>query len=192
MLFLKSLLFIVLNVGVGLLLVYFAKWFLFNSTQRKIFGVRNPLTPGFVVRKRDWVFNKARDLLHDYLEQAGNPQANTGYLYNLEEQIQQKVWEQTSFVDDWPLLPGGLKESIRNTVSNAVRGIASKILRKTVPHLLEQWRIEHRIDEYDEQFNLEFFYKYFRQYLYVPLLKIVAGINLVFGILNMILFLILA
>jgi len=126
------------------------------------------------------------------LEQAGNPQANTGYLYNLEEQIQQKVWEQTSFVDDWPLLPGGLKESIRNTVSNAVRGIASKILRKTVPHFLEQWRIEHRIDEYDEQFNLEFFYKYFRQYLYVPLLKIVAGINLVFGIFNMILFLILA
>ena len=192
MLFLKSLLFIVLNVGVGLLLVYFAKWFLFNPTQRKIFGVRNPLTPGFLVRKRDWVFNKARDLLHDYLEQAGNPQANTGYLYNLEEQIQQKVWEQTSFVDDWPLLPGGLKESIRNTVSNAVRGIASKILRKTVPHLLEHWRIEHRIDEYDEQYNLEFFYKYFRQYLYVPLLKIVAGINLVFGILNMILFLILA
>jgi len=192
MLFLKSLLFIVLNVGVGLLLVYFAKWFLFNPTQRKIFGVRNPLTPGFLVRKRDWVFNKARDLLHGYLEQAGNPQANTGYLYNLEEQIRQKVWEQTSFVDDWPLLPGGLKESIRNTVSNAVRGIASKILRKTVPHLLEQWRIEHRIDEYDEQFNLEFFYKYFRQYLYVPLLKIVAGINLVFGILNMILFLILA
>lgn len=192
MLFLKSLLFIVLNVGVGLLLVYFAKWFLFNPTQLKIFGVRNPLTPGFLVRKRDWVFNKARDLLHDYLEQAGNPQANTGYLYNLEEQIQQKVWEQTSFVDDWPLLPGGLKESIRNTVSNAVRGIASKILRKTVPHLLEQWRIEHRIDEYDEQFNLEFFYKYFRQYLYVPLLKIVAGINLVFGIFNMILFLILA
>ena len=192
MLFLKSLLFIVLNVGVGLLLVYFAKWFLFNPTQRKIFGVRNPLTPGFLVRKRDWVFNKARDLLHDYLEQAGNTQANTGYLYNLEEQIRQKVWYQTSFVDDWPLLPCGLKESIRNTVSNAVLGIASKILRKTVPHLLEQWRIEHRIDEYDEQFNLEFFYKYFRQYLYVPLLKIVAGINLVFGILNMILFLILA
>ena len=52
--------------------------------------------------------------------------------------------------------------------------------------------MEHRIDDYDEQFNLEFFYKYFRQYLYVPLLKIVGGINLVFGIMNMVLYLILA
>lgn len=192
MLFLKSLLFIVLNVGVGLLLVYFAKWFLFNPTQRKIFGLRNPLTPGFLVRKRDWLFNKARDLLHDYLEQAGDPAARSGYLYTLEEQVRQKVWEQTAFVDDWPLLPGGLKEKLRNAVSNAVRGLADKILRKTVPHLLEQWRVEHRIDDYDEQFNLEFFYKYFRQYLYVPLLKIVGGINLVFGIMNMVLYLILA
>ena len=67
MLFLKSLLFIVLNVGIGLLLVYFGKWFLFNPRQSKFLGMRNPLTPGFLVRKRDWVFNKARDLLHDYL-----------------------------------------------------------------------------------------------------------------------------
>lgn len=192
MLFLKSLLFIVVNVGVGLLLVYLAKWFLFNPRQRKFFGARNPLTPGFLVRKRDWVFTKARDLLHDYLEQAGNPGIKTGYLHNLEEQVRQKVWEQTSFVDEWPLLPGSLKAKVRNAAASAVRGIAGKILRKTVPHFLEQWRIEHRIDEFDEQFNLEFFYKYFRRYLYIPLLKIIGGINLVFGIMNMVLFLILA
>ncbi len=192
MLFLKSLLFIVLNVGTGLLLIYFAKWFLFNPRQRKFFGVRNPLTPGFLVRKRDWLFNKARDLLHDFLDQAGNTDARSGYLFDLEEQVRHMVWEQTSFVDDWPLLPRGFKEKIRNTASNAVRGIIGKILRKFLPHLLEQMRIEHRIDEYDDQFDLNFFYNYFRKYLYVPLLKIVGGINLVFGIMNMILFLILA
>lgn len=192
MLFLKSLLFIVLNVGIGLLLVYFGKWFLFNPRQSKFLGMRNPLTPGFLVRKRDWVFNKARDLLHDYLEQAGNANIKTGYLFNIEEQVRQKVWEQTSFVDGWPLLPGGLKERIREAAASAVKGIAGKVFRKTVPHLIEQWRLEHRIDEFDDQFNLEFLYNNFRQYLYVPLLKIVAGINLVFGIMNMVLFLILA
>ncbi len=192
MLFLKSLLFIVLNVGLGLLLVYLLKWFLFNPKQRKFLGTRNPLTPGFLVRKRDWLFNKARDLLHGYLEQAQDEKLKTGYLFDLEEQVQQKVWDQTSFVDDWPLLPGGLKQKIRDAVANAVRGIAGKVLRKTVPHFLEQWRVEYRIDEFDEKFNLEFFYKYFRQYLYVPLLKIIGGLNLLLGILNMVLFLILA
>lgn len=192
MLFLKSLLFIVLNVGLGLLFVYLGKWFLFNPRQRRIFGARNPLTPGFLVRKRDWVFNKARDLLHDYLEQAGNANVKSGYLYNLEEQVRQKVWEQTSFVDGWPLLPGGLKDRIREAAASAVRGIAGKVLRRTVPHLIEQWRLEHRIDEFDDQFSLEFLYKNFRQYLYIPLLKIVGGITLVLGIINMVLFLILA
>lgn len=192
MLFLKSLLFIVLNVSVGLLLVYLSKWFLFNPTQRKIFGLRNPLTPGFLVRKRDWVFNKGRDLLHDYLEQAGNTNSHSGYLFKLEDQVREMVWEYTSFVDEWPLLPGGLKAKIRDAAAAAMRSLAGKILRRTVPHFIEQWRVEHRIDEFDEKFDLDFFYKYFRKYLYVPLLKIVAGINLVFGILNMILFLILA
>ncbi len=192
MLFLKSLLFIVLNVSLGLLLVYLIKWFLFNPRQRKIFGARNPLTPGFLVRKRDWLFNKARDLLHDFLGQAGDPNLKSGYLFDLEEQIRQSVWDQLSFVDDWRLLPGGLKAKLRDVAANAVRGIAGKLLRQMVPHLIEQWRIEHRIDEFDEKFDLEFFYKYFRQYLYVPMLKIVGGINLVLGILNMILFLILA
>lgn len=192
MLFLKSLLFILLNVGFGLLFVWLAKWFLFNPSQKKIFGRRNPLTPGFLVRKRDWVFNKARDLLHDYLEQADDPGRRSGYLFTLEEDLQEKVWEQVAFVDDWPLLPAGWKAKIRNAIASSVRGIAAKILRKTVPHLVQQWRIEHRIDDYDDQFNLEFFKNYYDQYLHVPAIKIVAGINLVLGILNMALFLILA
>jgi hypothetical protein len=192
MIFLKSLLFIVWNISFGLLLIYTIKWFLFNPKPRRFLGIRNPLTPGFLVRKRDWLFNKARDILHDYLDQAANPSRVNGYLHNLEEQIRDKAREQTSFVDDWYFLPHSLKEKIREGVANAVRGIASKILRKTVPHFIEQWRIECRIDEYDDQFNMEFFYKYFRKYVYVPLLKIVAAINLLIGILNMILFLILA
>jgi uncharacterized membrane protein YheB (UPF0754 family) len=192
MLFLKSLLFIVWNIALGTLLIYSIKWFLFNPKQRKIFGMRNPLTPGFLVRKREWLFTKARDMLQDYLRQATDRSIKNGYLNKWEEQVWQAAWSKTEFVDGWALLPGGVKKKIHDTMANVVRDLASKVLRKTVPHFIEQWQVENRIDEFDEKFGIEFFYKYFRQYVYKPLMIAVAAINLLIGILNMILFLIIA
>ncbi len=192
MLFLKSLLFIVWNIALGSLLVYSLKWFLFNPKPIRLFGKKLPLTPGFLVRKREWLFNQSRDLLQGYLNQAANTMAKNGYLFKWESQVWQAVWDQTMFIDEWILLPKGLKQKLHASVSTAAKGLASKLLRKTVPHFIEQWRIEYRIDEFDEQFNMEFFYSYFRKYVYKPLLLAFLAVNLIIGILNMVLFLILA
>ena len=192
MLFLKSLTFIVWNIGLGALLIYLIKWFLFNPKHRRILGVHIPLTPGFVVRKREWLFTKARDILHDFLRQAADSRLKNGYLHRWEEQVRQAVWEQTQFVDGWSLLPQKFKDKIHASIANIVRDLASKILRKTVPHFIEQWQVEHRIDELDEQFSSEFIYKYFRKYVYRPLLLAFVAINFLIGVVNMILFLIIA
>lgn len=192
MLFLKSLSFILWNIALGTALVYSVKWFLFNRKQRKLFGRKIPLTPGFLVRKREWLFTKARDMLQDYLTQAENRLYKSGFLFKWEKQIWQAAWDNTSFIDDWSLLPKGLKQKLHGWVSSAAKDLASKVLRKMVPHFIEQLRIEHRIDEYDEQFNIDFFYSYFRKYIYKPLLLAFLAINLIVGIMNMILFLIIA
>jgi len=189
MIFLKSLTFIVWNIALGLSIVYLLKWFLFNAKARYIFGKRIPLTPGFLVAKREWLFSKAREILHDYLEQASNPDRN-GYLKKWLKQIHGYLWEKTSFVDEWPFLPAKFKASIRNKIVDAFVNIASNLLRKTVPRLVEQLRVEHRIDDFDFQFSIEFFYGYFRKYVYKPLLIAFAALNLLIGIMNMILFLI--
>ncbi len=191
MIFLKSLLFIVWNIALGLSIVYMLKWFLFNAKARYVFGKRIPLTPGFLVAKREWLFSKARDILHDYLEQAANPD-RTGYLKKWLKQIHNFLWDKTSFVDDWRFLPAKFKDSIRNKIVDAFVNIASNVLRKTVPRLVEQLRVEHRIDDFDFQFSIDFFYGYFRKYVYKPLLIAFAALNLLIGIMNMILFLIIA
>lgn len=191
MIFLKSLLFIVWNIALGLSIVYMLKWFLFNAKARYVFGKRIPLTPGFLVAKREWLFSKARDILHDYLEQAANPD-RTGYLKKWLKQIHNFLWDKTSFVDDWRFLPAKIKDSIRNKIVDAFVSIASNVLRKTVPRLVEQLRVEHRIDDFDFQFSIDFFYGYFRKYVYKPLLIAFAALNLLIGIMNMILFLIIA
>lgn len=192
MIFLKSLLFIAWNMALGLSLVMLFRWLLFNSKPRYIFGKRIPLTPGFFVAKRDWVFGKARDLLHDYLEQAADPMHKTGYLHKWLGKIRQFLWQKTDFVSEWKFLPGKLKTTIRTKIVDSFAGLANNLLRKTVPRLIEQLRVEHRIDDYDFQFSIEFFYGYFRKYVYKPLLIAFAAVNFIIGIMNMILYLIIA
>lgn len=190
MIFLKSLTFILWNVALGAFIIYSIKWFLFNPKPRKILGVRIPLTPGFLVRKRDWLFNKVRDLLQDFLEQAEDSQAKTGYLHKLEEQIRQKIWEQTAFIDSWKYMPKAWKQKLHDALAELIRNIISKLLRKTIPHFIEKLRVEARIDQFDEQFSIEFIYKYFRKYVYKPVLLFFVAINILIGIVNMIWFLI--
>jgi uncharacterized membrane protein YheB (UPF0754 family) len=169
--------------------VYLFKWFLFNSKARYIFGKRIPLTPGFLVAKREWLFSKVRDILHDYLEQANNPDRN-GYLNKWLKQIRMFLWEKTEFVQEWRFLPAKFKQSIRTKIVDAFVNLAGNLLRKTVPRLIEQLRVEHRIDDFDFQFSIDFFYGYFRRYVYKPMLIAFLVVNFIIGIMNMILFLI--
>lgn len=190
MLFLKSLLFIAWNIALGLCLVYFLRWFLFNSKARYFFGKRCIITPGFLVRKREWLFVKVRDLLHDYLRQAENPKLGDGYLRVWETKIRTFIWEKSSFVEAWPFLPARMKDKIRDKIADSFTGIASRFLRKTVPRLLEQYRVEHRIDDYDFQFSVDFFLKHYNRYIHRYLLYFIIALSLKIGILNMILYLV--
>jgi hypothetical protein len=192
MIFLKSLSFIVWNIALGLSLVYLFKWLLFNAKARYVFGKRIPLTPGFLVAKREWLFSKARDMLHDYLDQAANPTRNTGYLNKWINQIKIFLWDKTDFVQQWRILPAKLKDNIRNKIVDAFTSLAANLLRKTIPRMIEQLRIEHRIDDYDFQFSIDFFYRYFKKYVYKPLILVFIALNFMIGVMNMILFLVIA
>ncbi len=192
MIFLKSLLFIVWNIALGVSIVLIFRWLLFNAKARFIFGKRIPLTPGFLVAKREWLFNKARAVLHDYLDQAADPKRETGYLAEWLGKISDFLWDKTEFMAQWRFVPMMLKEKIRHKTVDSFTGIAANILRKTVPRMVEQYRVEYRIDDFDDQFSIDFFYGYFRKYVYKPMLIAFAAINLIIGIMNMILFLFLA
>jgi len=190
MILLKSLTFILWNIALGTLLVLLLNWLLFNRKAKYIFGKKIPLTPGFFVAKRDWLFDKARSILNDYLDQAAHPYIKDGYLYGWIKKVRQYLWEKTSFVEEWHFLPAKLKLLVRNKIVDAFTAIAESILRKTVPRMVERLQIEHRIDEFDIQFSVDFFYSYFKRYVYKPMLLIFAGLNLLIGIMNMVWFLI--
>jgi hypothetical protein len=188
MIFLKSLLFIVWNILVGASIVFLLRWCLFNVKARFLFGIHIPLTPGFLISKRDWVFDKVKSILHDYLEQADNLRHTRGYLVKWEKQIFESVWEKAQGIEGWKLMPKSWKEKLRTFIAQMARDLASKILRQMIPKLVEQLRIEHRIEEFDNRFSSEVIAGYYTRYVHKYLLYAFVGVNLLIGILNMILF----
>ncbi len=192
MIFLKSLLFIVWNVLVGTSLIFLLRWLLFNQKSRFIFGTHIPLTPGFIVSKRDWVFNKIRAILHDYLDQADRIVNGNSYLSKWEKLVYDTVVEKADFVDEWKFLPHAWRMKIREALAKAVRDIVSRILRKFIPKLIEQLQIENKIDDFDEQFNSKVLRQYYNLYVHKYLLYFFIAVNILIGITNMILFWIIA
>lgn len=192
MIFLKSLTFILWNIALGLLIINLLRWFLFNHKSRFIFGMHIPLTPGFLVAKRDWVFNKVRAILHDYLDQADRISDSFGYLAKWEKLVFDTIWEKAKFVDGWKLLPRSWKHKIRTMIAQASKDIARKILRQVIPKLIELMQIEHRIDDFDEQFSNKIIRQYYNKYVHKYLLYFFLAVNFLIGISNMIWYIIIA
>jgi len=192
MIFLKSLLFIVWNVAIGFGLVLLVRWLLFNLKSRFIFGMHIPLTPGFVISKRDWIFNKVRAILHDFLKQTENLNDDHGYLSKWEKMVYDAVMEKVQFMDGWILIPQSWKDKIKQTIAQIARDIARKILRTFIPMLIEQLQVEKRIDDFDEQFSSKVIRQYYNQYVHKYLVYFILVINFLIGITNMILYLIIA
>lgn len=192
MIFLKSLLFIAWNIVIGLGLVFLLRCLLFNLKSRFIFGMHIPLTPGFIIAKRDWIFNKAREIVNDYLKQAESLSDSFGYLSKWEKLIYDTVMEKVQFMDGWVLLPQSWKDKIKKTIAKAARDIARMILRSLIPKLIEQLQVEKRIDDFDEQFSSRVLRQYYNQYVHKYLIYLFLVLNLLIGITNMILYLIIA
>jgi hypothetical protein len=192
MIILKSLLFIVWNVAIGLTIIELVRWILFNRKSRFIFGMHIPLTPGFVIAKRDWVFNKVRAILHDYLDQADKEYYTYGYLAKWEKLVYETILEKTGFVDEWKFMPHSWKEKIKTKLASIAQDIARKILRKVIPSLIEQLQVEHRIDDFDEQISSKVIRQYYNQYVHKYLIYFFMAVNFLVGITNMILYLIIA
>ncbi|HNX01339.1 MAG TPA: hypothetical protein PKK33_08245, partial [Candidatus Cloacimonadota bacterium] len=85
---LKGFAFIIFNMLGAFFIVYSVKLVLFKRHPFSFFGKQIPITQGYIVRKRNWVLDKLRFLLNDYLRQAENEDYSDGYL---------KQWENTIF-----------------------------------------------------------------------------------------------
>ncbi len=191
MLFLKSLTFILWNIALGWAILYLIKWFLFNRKPVFFFKRRFFLTPGFIVRKREWLFSYMRDFLHNYLEQAESHNHKDGYLTHWENKVHDFVWYKLKFLARAKYLPFSLGDKLRVFLSGLIKVLAKHFLRKVVPQLMEKFRLEFYIDKLDLRLSMDVAYYYYQRYIYRTLWYIFLALNILIGINNLIWYLLL-
>lgn len=185
---LKGLLFIVCNMSVAFLLVYTVKMILFKAKPFKFFGKEIPITQGYLVRKRNWLLNKLRYLLNDYLTQASDESYPDGYLKQWEQNIYDAVTDKIYSMDEISFLPKAWRDKISNLAAKAVLNLVKQFLRKFVPFLISTYHLHSYIDLLDSKLDIDILIQYFNKYFYRPVLYVFLAISFLIGVGNMILF----
>lgn len=186
--FLKGLLFIVCNMLVAFILIYAVKMFLFKKKPFKFFGKAIPITQGYLVRKRNWVLNKLRYLLNDYLNQAQDESYPDGYLKKWEQEIHEAVIGKITSMDELYFFPKTWRDKISNLIANLVLKLVKQFLRKFVPFLISNYHLHTYIDLLDKKLDIDILVQYFDKYVYRPVLYVFLAISFLIGVGNMILF----
>jgi hypothetical protein len=185
----KVLTILAVNIGFGLFVAELLRFFLINQWKRKLVIGSFPLTPGFIIRKRQWVLDKAYELLSDYLDQAeGN---KDGYLAKWELKVYNFIYENMAFIEKLSLLPESYRIKIRHFSGNIAKGIAGKLLCSFVPHLIEKYKIENKIDLLATKIEVEVIIDYYNRYVHEYLTKFNLIFFSIIGLVNVITFLLL-
>lgn len=190
--FLLSLIFLPLNLLFGATIIWFIRWLLFNKKQRYIFKKKNILTPGIIPRLKGLLLRKVRGAVQDYFDQVDDFESHQGYIYNWEKKVYLKVYDATEFIDNIRYMPSSVADWIRNAISFISKDLSSRFLRTFIPYLYEYYTINDKIDMVSEKIDLVVIESYYNQYCHRFLIYFNLVIFFIAGILNQILFLILA
>ena len=190
MVFLKSLVFILINVLCGYLFVYTIKFILFYPrTKKYIFNKKIPFTPGLIPRKKDWLINKVETLLRDYLRDC---KINTekSRVTRWENKVFKKAWNKCEYVEKIKYLPGFIKEKLHYICSLLAYEFAKQFLRDFVPYLMERYNIKQYINLADKKIDIDTIRDFYNKYIYKYSLYIVLTFFGLMGLLNMLIYLI--
>ena len=190
---LKAILVLGINIGFGYI-ISICFHFYFFYPRKIVWFNRYHLwcTPGFTYRRKAQLIEYLKQLIDDYFDMVKQDFRFYNQLTKYETRVYKEIYPYiVDFCDrDW--IPQILEDKINELISNGLWFAIRKFSRSILPSLLNDWQIYTKLDLLDlkldikkleDLFNLHF-YRYFRLF------------NICFfaivGILNMILFLILA
>ena len=192
MVFLKALCLLILNTGLGWLLVFAIKAFFFYPKKPLYLGKKRiPFTPGYLYKKHDLYMGK----LHKWIEEfwtAINDENNADtYIFKWEQKAYDFVWEKLDALNKIKYLPGVIVFNIRKFVALLIFEIVKQFFRNFVPYMAEKYEIQLKIDEICSKINVDTILVFFNRYVYKYLWFLFVGFATLVGFYNFILFLIL-
>ncbi len=185
----KCLLFLAINIGVGLSFCYLFKWFFFLSKPLYLFGKHIPFTPGLLHRKKKWLINKLFQIIKDYLQYAMDEANRHNYLARLEDNLNNQYQEFTSpFLLNTPL-PHFIKAKFEKWIQSFGKMLIKKLLRSFVPWVINQADIKGKIELLNEKLDIFMIERYFNEYVFKYILYFTIAFYGLTGLLNIIIFL---
>jgi len=190
MIFLKALLFVLLNLGMGYLLVFTMRSLLFYPEKKIYIGrIHIPLTPGLIFYLKNLIIQKLYKLLHDFLNDCENLETDSR-ISKIEHDIYTKIWDRMKFLDEYRFLPHFVKRNIQNLVAQIVFELTRYFIRTFIPYLMERYNIESYIVLLERKGDISILKAYYNKYIYRYLLYFSLIFFFFTGIFNMIIYLI--
>jgi len=190
MLFLKPFLFVVLNLGLGYLLVFTLKALLFYPEKKVyVWKLHIPLTPGLIYYLKDLIIQKLYKLLHDFLNDCENLETDSR-ISKIEQDIYTKIWDKMMFLDEYRFLPQFVKRNLQNLIAQIVFELTRYFVRTFIPYLIERYNIESYIVLLERKGDISILKGYFNRYFYRFLLYFSLLFFFFTGIFNMLIYII--
>jgi len=190
MVFLKAIIFIFWNLIAGYLIIFTAKALLFYPKKELHYRHKKiPFTPGFAYRKKDWLINKIKKMLSDYINDCSSNNENTK-VAEWENKVYQKAWDKFGFIDKIKIIPRKLRDNIHHFFALIFYELTKQFLRTFVPYLMEKFDLKKYVELVSQKLDVDIILGYFNKYVYKYLLIFSLSFFFLVGFGNMILYLI--
>lgn len=190
MVFLKSLLFLLINMASGFVLIQTIKLLLFYPDQEKyIFGKKMFLTPGFVYRKKRWLINKLHTLLHDFIYDCEHEQ-KASKISVIETRVYERIWNACRFLERIRYIPSGVVNTVRHIIALFGYELVKQFFRRFLPYMITRYNLERYIELVDEKIDVNIIKDFYLRYIHKFLLLFVLVFCFLIGLFNMIIYLI--
>lgn len=190
---LKGLVVLGVNIGFGYLITYSFHFFLFYPRKICLFG-KYPLkfTPGLLFRKKKQLIDYLKKIMADYYDYVSRDYFDKNLLTEYENKIYNEIFPHIKKFVTKEWLPSFISDRINNLLSDLTWMIIYQLSRNILPQILREVQVERKIDILDMKMDIFKVREYFEEYVYKYLLYFNLTFFAVVGVINMIVFWILA
>ena len=192
LLVLKAFILLIANMGVGFLWAWLVMAFLFLPKRRLyLFGWPVPFTPGFLWRKKDWLFEQANHYVDDYLRAAMDEGDTESIVCEWENKVWQAGWDKLEALEQHDKIPRQVGQMLRRFIAQLAYEVARQGLRNFIPYLVEHYNARSWLDLACEKLDVGVVMRYANQYVFKYLYYFMLGLCFLIGLFNVIVFLLL-
>jgi len=180
------------NAGMGVLWAWLVMAvFFLPRRQWHFFGAPVPFTPGFLWRKKDWLFRQANRYVDDYLNAAMNDDDTESIIAQWEQKVWDAVWGRLETLEHQEKIPAAVGRVLRQVISQVVLEVVRQALRNFIPYLVEYYNARSWLDLAEEKLDVGVILKYANRYVFKYIYLFMLGLCTLIGLFNVIVFLLL-